>query len=730
MKDIARALLFTAIFATPFIPLLVTNSLFFPFITGKNFAFRILVEIMLASWAVLAFYDARYRPKFSWILASFTAFMVVMFAADFFGKHPFSSFWSNFERMEGFVTLAHAYLYFVVLGSTITTGKLWRRFWYTSLFAALIGVLYAFAQMAGTISIRQSDTRLDGPLGNSAYFAMYMLFHVFVAAYYLFEARTRGARIAFGIFAFLFLFVMVQTQTRGTALGFVVGSAAASLYVVLFGGKENLLVRKVFAGIFAAVIVLAGSIYVLRDTALITSNDGLNRIAHTSFSDLSTRLEIWTMAIEGVKERPVVGWGQNNFNYVFNKYYDPSLWGQESWFDRVHNIVIDWLIATGVVGAVLYFSVLGSALYYLAIVPLRNTQDETFPLYERAIFLGLLVSYTLHNFFVFDNVVTYLMYGAVLAYIHSRIAREIPQVAQSSFDHRVIENVVAPIVVVSFAIVFYFVNVPNILAARDIIAGFAPNATPDAMIDSFELALSRGSFGNQEIREQLTRRAQGFFTSNEVPEATKQRARELIEGELLKQIEEKPDDARVHVFISSFYRATNQVDKAIEQLSIARSLSPQKQQIIFEQGLAHMQKGDNAGAFALFKEAFDLDTTYPQARSFYAMAALYEKKFDLVKELVVTEDDKRALSQIELAIQAAYEGKQYDLLIELFGFKIAAQPADSQLRASLAVVLHESGDTPGAVEVLKKAGVDIPEFKEQADKFAAQLLAGKTPGQP
>jgi hypothetical protein len=51
------------------------------------------------------------------------------------------------------------------------------------------------------------------------------------------------------------------------------------------------------------------------------------------------------MALKGIAERPVLGWGQENFNYVFNKYYNPQMFGQEEWFDRTHNVVLDWLIA-------------------------------------------------------------------------------------------------------------------------------------------------------------------------------------------------------------------------------------------------------------------------------------------------------------------------------------------------------------------------------------------------
>ena len=40
-----------------FVPLFISRSLFFPFITGKNFAFRIIVEIIFGLWIWLALRD-------------------------------------------------------------------------------------------------------------------------------------------------------------------------------------------------------------------------------------------------------------------------------------------------------------------------------------------------------------------------------------------------------------------------------------------------------------------------------------------------------------------------------------------------------------------------------------------------------------------------------------------------------------------------------------------------
>ena len=115
-----------ALFLIPFIPLYVAGELFFPFITGKAFLFRILVEIGFAAWIALAVSDAKYRPKFSWILAISGAFVLWMFLADAFSPNAQKALWSNFERMDGFVTLIHVFAFMVfssaMLSASVASG--------------------------------------------------------------------------------------------------------------------------------------------------------------------------------------------------------------------------------------------------------------------------------------------------------------------------------------------------------------------------------------------------------------------------------------------------------------------------------------------------------------------------------------------------------------------------------------------------------------------------------
>ena len=103
IKNTLKWAVISGLFAVPFIPFIISRSLLFPFITGKGFTFRILIEILFGLWLLLALADPDFRPKWNYITKSIVVFVGIVFLADLFSKYPFKSFWSNYERMEGFV---------------------------------------------------------------------------------------------------------------------------------------------------------------------------------------------------------------------------------------------------------------------------------------------------------------------------------------------------------------------------------------------------------------------------------------------------------------------------------------------------------------------------------------------------------------------------------------------------------------------------------------------------
>lgn len=725
MKDILRGAVLIGLFLVPFLTLYVANGFFFPFITGKNFAFRIIVEVVLALWVVLACYDRQYRPRFSWILASFGTLMLVMLVANVLAVHPTTALWSNFERMDGYVTLIHVFAYFLVLGTMLRTPKVWSYFFHTSLVVAGFVALKGLSQL----SAATGGVRVDSTLGNAAYMAVYMLFHVFILAYLFVQTKVTPYRFVYALLILLFIFVLFQTGTRGTVIGLAAGTITAVSYIALFATKYKQL-RTYAVGALLLVVVCIGGFISVRDTAYIQGNDALARIANINLGDdLVVRSQIWSMALSGVKERPLLGWGQGNFNYVFNAEYKPGLYGQEQWFDRTHNIFFDWLIAGGIIGFVSYFSIFAAILYYLVIRPWRQP-DESLSVIERGILLGLFAGYLTHNLVVFDNIVSYIFFAAFLGLLHSRVSVEFPSFAVLKIPEVIVTQVVLPVMLIVLGATVYIVNVPGIYAAGDIIDAFQ-NPDIGGRLKTFELALSRGSFGGQEITEQLAQQAMGVMASKDpaVTAEIKTAYTTLAESELLKMVDKKPGDARLHVFLASYYRSTNNLEKAKEQMDIARTLSPNKQAIILQQGAIELSLGNNTGGRDLFKTAYELDTRNDEAREYYIASLFYSGDTQIALALINDSPVafKQRLAKSDFVLGAINSAKEFKLLTELYELRVASDSSNAQNWASLAFLYHELKDKDKAIDTLARAGKAVPTFAKMAECISGNLSAGREP---
>ena len=219
MQSIIKKIVLACLVVVPFIALHVADGgildilswgqgsaggLFFPFISGKNLIFRILVEVAFAGWAVLALQDAKYRVnlKKSPLTIAYAVFMVVLLLADIFGVDRERSIWSNFERMEGFVGHIHFFAYFFVLTAMLPSLRDWQKMFGYFIASNVAILIFAFGQLMGAkgtffadhlpvkmvtafsqrFPIHMSSNRLDATIGNSAYFAIFCLMFIFIAA--------------------------------------------------------------------------------------------------------------------------------------------------------------------------------------------------------------------------------------------------------------------------------------------------------------------------------------------------------------------------------------------------------------------------------------------------------------------------------------------------------------------------------------------------------------------
>ena len=737
LEKVLRWIVLIGVFALPLIPLYIANSLFFPYITGKNFAFRIIVEIMAGAWLGLALISAKYRPRRDWILAALALFVLVIAVADAQGVHPFKSFWSNYERMDGWVTIAHLLLYTVVASVMVNSEKLWRRLFQFSLVISVLLGVYGLLQVTGFFALGEGGTaglsaRIDATFGNPIYMAVYMLFHVFIAAMLwtqMWVERGPGKRMGHSIFyGAIILFdtiALLLTGTRGTMVGLAVGLLVVDVLVISLASHSRNAWRIAVAS-FVAMIVLAGGFLAVRDAAWVQKVGFLQRLATISTQDNTTKARFmnWGMAWQGVKERPILGWGQENYAIVFDKYYDPGMYAQESWFDRVHNIVFDWLVAGGFLGLIAYLLIFVATLW--AVWRRVHGSGHVFTIAERSLLTGLLVAYFIHNFFVFDNVTSYILFGTILAYIVWRTseARKPVSIYEGPIVSRSALPIIAAVLVVVVGGVVYEVNGKALAANKMLIKAITPTSAQSILtnLEYFQVSIGYGTFGTQEAREQLAQISSQIASAN-LPTDVKQKFFTAAVEQMTLQGKVSPLDARFPLFVGVTEDAYGDYINGAVALQKAHELSPAKQSILFEMGSNALTRGDSAAALAHFKTAYELEPHFDQARVLYAVLLIQTGNDALAGEILAPIVSTGAAADPRIA--TAYASRnEYTKIIPIWQASIKADPTNIQSYFTLAAAMYVMGDRNGAVTVLEAAKQQSPTSATQIDPFIQQVKDG------
>jgi O-antigen ligase len=373
---------------------IVTTSTLFPFIVGKYVWFRATVDLAFIFFllGIIFHPEAKaYEERFfklvkSPLFLAVTAFVFIFILAGFFGVDPVNSFWSNFERGEGGLQLIHLWVFFTLLAVLFREEDDWRRIFGWSLVGGILMTLYGVFAGWGYqnfIGPKFGDPgfRFQGSIGNPAYVASYAIFMLFYALYLFwgrknnnkfFSARALGYYFLFAIFAAVFL----AAATRGAFVGLFLSILAFLIYLVYVhkNWRKWLLLSAV------VLLLVGGSLVYFKDSPFVKSLP-FGRIFDISFSaeTFKHRAIMWKIALDGWKERPILGWGPENYLYVFDSRFNtayfqpPAPFG--AWFDRAHSIYFDYLVETGIVGLLSFLSIF-AVFYWLLFQKTRMVTDD------------------------------------------------------------------------------------------------------------------------------------------------------------------------------------------------------------------------------------------------------------------------------------------------------------------------------------------------------------------
>lgn len=726
MSDTEKALswiLKGGLLLTPFIVFIVTRSLYFPFITGKHFTFRILVELLAVVWVYAAFRFPRFRPRFSFLLGAVTLFMAVMGIATVLSISPYHSFWSGFERMEGYFGLLHLFLFFLLLSSVFRTPAEWEAFFHTSIAASVLVSFYGIFQLAGAFTIHQGGTRLDATLGNATYLAAYLLFHLFLLVWFFFRTKRRFLRAAYGAAFLLETFVLYYTATRGAILGFLGGLMVLGVLLAIL--DRGPLRRWALAGL-GAVVLLPVLFFLVKDMSFVRQNEVLDRFASISRQETTTRARftIWGMAFQGWQERPVLGWGQESFTYVFSKYYDPSLWSQEPWFDRAHNVFLDWLIAGGLVGLAAYLAMFAAAGWLL----LAGFRSGTFDTASFAALISLLAAHFFQVLFVFDNLTSYLLFFAVLAYIHVITRRQSARRIQPA--RPAIAVSAAAVAGIAMLPLFYLGNIKPIRAAQAILDALQINQSHpaagkvDALTAEFERGIGRHTFGTTELREQASQVTTAVLRDQGLVPQDKAKYIQFAVRELESQVKDFPYDMRAKAFLATLYGLAGRQADSVRVASEALAVNDRRQQFYFIAAEAYLGAGQPEQAIGLLRRAYELAPAYNEAAINLASVLILAGREAEAEDFLLQRFGSRIVGDEHYAAAYAQRGNFAKSLL-VWRELVRRNPENPQYYGELGVALARVGRIDDAVRSVEEAIRREPRFKPAGTELIKAIRAGQ-----
>jgi len=159
---------------------------------------------------------------------------------------------------------------------------------------------------------------------------------------------------------------------------------------------------------------------------------GLRRFRDGSEIFRNARLMSWAFAIDAFKERPVFGWGLNNFEFAYNKSYQPHFFGyawSDTRFDDAHNVLFNTLTEQGIVGLMSYLLVVGAPIVCLW----RGYRRGVVDIHLALVGTAFMTTHLVHNLFVFENPTSYLYFFFMLALFNSQTLAKQPDRATNTF---------------------------------------------------------------------------------------------------------------------------------------------------------------------------------------------------------------------------------------------------------------------------------------------------------
>ena len=623
---------FVLILLTPFV---VTPHTIFPYVVGKALYSRVIIEIVFGCWTLLAFLRPDCRPPRSRLLILFAMILGVTTLAAFYGVSVRRSFWSSYERMQGVVDLTHWFLFTVVLASVVRTVRNWRILLNLNLGVSLMMALLAIGQKYyfsdAPFLIWDIPSRVGTTLGNSIYLGMYLMVNVIVALGFLAQSfipvatpatsppsesngerrRKRNLtsppavkqaslvlqsrRIFWGSIVLIGLWAFGLTGSRGALAGLVTAVGFLGVMSIVFGSAR--IARVAAVGLTSLLgVALLLTLFLFFRPSLFPHDTTFSSPFSNHPESVRERLAGWQVGLKGFVDKPVLGWGPENYLVIFGRHAD-GLSGHTPVFDNAHSKLVEELTTKGLLGLLSYLSIWTSTFWVVARAAGGTDFRERIP----TLFVGAaLAGHFIQNQFATYSSTGSLQYVLLLAFVTNLEREAVPagrrwarlrdifeRFVPTDLFRRNVARAVIAMGTIALVGVSLLANHAIYSSASAIISMDVADAvrTPDQLRGAFQRATDFTPLANDPrllLFEKVTERWEVLRARSRVKA---EQILALVNVEAVAALEDEPENWRIYVSLAKLYRvvsasAPEYEDVARRYLEKSMELAPHRKEVL------------------------------------------------------------------------------------------------------------------------------------------------------
>jgi O-antigen ligase len=267
--------------------------------------------------------------------------------------NPRLSLWGASDR-HGALTIASTLVFFLLVSSALRAQKQVERVITVLLLGSVPIALYGVAQHLGLDPINwitDSVSPVLSTMGRSNFLGAYLAMVLPFSLSRILRPVDGTQRLRYTIILLLQMSCLLLTQARAAWLGFTVGCL---LFLALLARRWRswpLVASFMF-------VLVAGSLFFVRMSGAVAANaTEVSQSQAPSFSELreasaDRRIIIWQNTLRLIPARWLLGYGPETYLSVFSSHHPPGTLydGKDALVDDPHNLLLDQLMAVGVVG--------------------------------------------------------------------------------------------------------------------------------------------------------------------------------------------------------------------------------------------------------------------------------------------------------------------------------------------------------------------------------------------